>query len=106
MGMCLVTNLGFADDLLLYSTSLEQLQKIMCDFKRSTEKVGLKFNPEKTNILAIVNCIKFSEGLAKYNVSIVIHTWKLDSKYVHAVECCTFRKKRFLACNKNVKNSS
>ena len=35
---------------------------------------------------AIANCMKFSEGLTKYNVSVVILTWKLDSKYVHADE--------------------
>ena len=35
---------------------------------------------------AIANCRMFSEGLAKCNVSVVIHTWKQDSKYVHAEE--------------------
>ena len=46
------TNLRFADDVLLFATALEQLQKMLCDFKRSTEKVGLKIHPEKTNILS------------------------------------------------------
>ena len=36
-----VTNLRFADDVLLFSTSLVQLQEMMCDFKKSTENVGL-----------------------------------------------------------------
>ena len=35
---------------------------------------------------AIANCMKFSEGLTKYNVSVVIHMCKLDSKYVDAEE--------------------
>ena len=40
-----LTNLRFADDVLLFSTSLEQLQRMMCDFKRHTERVGLKIHP-------------------------------------------------------------
>ena len=35
-----LTNLRFADDVLLFSTSLVQLQKMMCDFEQSTESVG------------------------------------------------------------------
>ena len=46
-----LTNLRFADDVLLFSTSPEQLQKMLCDFKHSTERVGLKIHLEKTNIL-------------------------------------------------------
>ena len=46
------TNLRFADDLLLFATTKEQLQKMMCDFKHSTEKVGLKIHPGKTKILS------------------------------------------------------
>ena len=58
MGKCLgdfeshcLTNLRFADDVLLFSTSPQQLQKMMCYFKHSTARVGLKIHPEKTNIL-------------------------------------------------------
>ena len=32
--------------------SLDQLQRMLCDFKRSTEKVGLKIHPEKTKVLS------------------------------------------------------
>ena len=32
-----LTNLRFADDVLLFSTSLVQLQTMLCDFKQSTE---------------------------------------------------------------------
>ena len=39
------TDLRLADDVLLFSTSLEQLQKMMCYFEKSTERVGLKFSP-------------------------------------------------------------
>ena len=45
-----LTNLCFADDVLLFPTSLVQLQKMMCDIKHSTETVGLKIHPNKTNI--------------------------------------------------------
>ena len=44
-----LTNLRFPDDVLLFSTSLEQLQRMMCDFKRSTEKVGLKIHQDKNS---------------------------------------------------------
>ena len=47
-----LTNLRFADDLLLFSTSLEKLKDMLCDFKRSTEAVGLGIHPDKTNILS------------------------------------------------------
>ena len=47
-----LTNLRFADDVLLFSTSLVQLQKMLCDFKQSTESEGLKLRPDKTKILS------------------------------------------------------
>ena len=46
------TNLRVADDVLLFSTSQVQLQKMMCDIKQSTERVGLKIHPDKTKILS------------------------------------------------------
>ena len=46
------TNQRFGDDLLLFSASLEQLRGILCDFKKTTESVGLKIHPEKTKILS------------------------------------------------------
>ena len=47
-----LTNLRFADNVLLFSTSLAQLQKMICDFKKNTENVGLKIHPDKTRILS------------------------------------------------------
>ena len=35
-----LTNMRFADDVLLFASSKEQLQKMLCEFKRSTEKSG------------------------------------------------------------------
>ena len=47
-----LTNLRFADDVLLFASSKEQLQRMLCEFKRSTEKVGLRIHPEKKKILS------------------------------------------------------
>ena len=47
-----LANLRFADDVLLHASTKEQLQIMMCDFKHSTEKVGLKIHPGKTKILS------------------------------------------------------
>ena len=33
-----VTNLRFADDLLLFSTSLHKVDEVLCEFKRSTDR--------------------------------------------------------------------
>ena len=46
-----LTNLRFADDVPLFASSKEQLQKMLCEFKQSTEKVGLRIHPGKTKIL-------------------------------------------------------
>ena len=46
-----LTNLRFAGDVLLFATS-KQLQKMLCESKKSTGKVGLRIHPEKTKILS------------------------------------------------------
>ena len=47
-----LTNLRFADDVLLFATSIEQLQKMMYEFRESIEKVGLRIHPGKTKVLS------------------------------------------------------
>ena len=47
-----VTNMRFADDVLLFASTKEQQQKMLGEFKRSTEKVGLRIHPGKTKILS------------------------------------------------------
>ena len=47
-----LTNLRFADDVMLFATSKEQLRKMMYEFKEATEKVGLRIHPDKTKILS------------------------------------------------------
>ena len=46
------TYLRFADDVLLFSTSLSKLKDILQDFKRRIERVGLEIHPNKTKILS------------------------------------------------------
>ena len=47
-----LTNLRFADDVMLFATSKEQLRKMLCEFKKVTEKVCLRIHPDKTKILS------------------------------------------------------
>ena len=47
-----LTNLRFADDVPLFETSKDQLQQMLCEFKESTEKVGLRIHPGKTKVLS------------------------------------------------------
>ena len=56
-----VTNLRFADDVLLFSTSLAKLRDMLCDFKASTEAVGLGIHPDKTKILSNQDKVKAKE---------------------------------------------
>ena len=56
-----LTNLRFVDDVLLFSTSLEKLREMLCEFKISTEAVGLEIHPDKTKILSNQAQIKANE---------------------------------------------
>ena len=56
-----LTNLRFADDVLLFSTSLKKLRDMLCDFKTSTEEVGLGIHPDKTKILSNHDNVKEKE---------------------------------------------
>ena len=47
-----LTNLRFADDVVLFSTSVERLREMLCEFKTSTKAVGLGIHPDKTKILS------------------------------------------------------
>ena len=47
-----LTNLRFADDVMLFANSKEQIRNMMCEFKEATEKVGLTIHPNKTKILS------------------------------------------------------
>ena len=56
-----LTNLRFADDVLLFSTSLNKLRDMLCEFKISTEAVGLGIHPHKTKILSHQDKVKAKE---------------------------------------------
>ena len=45
-----LTNLRFADDVLLLVSSKEQIRKMLCELRKVTEKVGLRIHPDKTKI--------------------------------------------------------
>ena len=54
MGMCssahdrdCFTNLRFADDVMLFAISKEQIRKMLCEFKKETEKVGFRIHPDE-----------------------------------------------------------
>ena len=53
-----LTNLRFADDVLLFSTSLGKLREMLCDVKTSTEAVGLGIHPDKTKVLSNQDKVK------------------------------------------------
>ena len=47
-----VNNLRYADDTTLISESEEELKSLLMKLKEESEKVGLKFSIQKTNIMA------------------------------------------------------
>ena len=53
-----LTNLRFADDAMLFATCKEQLRNMMYEFKKATEKVGLRIHPDKTNTLSNQSSMK------------------------------------------------
>ena len=56
-----LANLRFADDVLLFSTSLDKLRDMLCEFKTSTEAVGLGIHLDKTKILSNQDKIKVKQ---------------------------------------------
>ena len=46
-----ISNLRFADDVMLTANSVSQLRKMMTAFKRSTERQGLNIHPQKPKML-------------------------------------------------------
>ena len=66
-----LTNLRFADDVLLFSTSLEKLREKLCEFKTSTEAVGLGIHPDKTKILSNQDKVK-AKKITVNNVKIEV----------------------------------
>ena len=64
-----INNLRFADDTTLMSESEEELKSLLMKVKEESEKVGLKLNIQKTNIMA----------------SVPITSWQIDGETVETV---------------------
>ena len=64
-----INNLRYADDTTLMAESEEELKSLLMKMKEEREKVGLKFNIEKTKIMA----------------SCSITSWEIDGKTVETV---------------------
>ena len=64
-----INNLRYADDTTLMAESEEELKSLLMKVKEEGEKVGLKFNIQKTNIMA----------------SGPITSWEIDGETVEAV---------------------
>ena len=47
-----INNFGYADDTTLMAESKEELKSLLMKVKEESETVGLKFNTEKTKIMA------------------------------------------------------
>ena len=55
-----ITNLRYADDILLIARSLSQIKTMLADLVLETAKVGLKIHPNKTKIQ--YNNIRYGVG--------------------------------------------
>ena len=64
-----INNLRYADNIILMGESQEELKSLLMKVKEESEKVGLKFNIQKTKIMA--------SGL--------ITSWQIDGKTVETV---------------------
>ena len=76
-----LTNLRFADDVLLFSTSLDKLRDMLCEFKISTEAVGLGIHPDKTKILSNQDKVKAKE-IEVENIKIEILEKTASARYL------------------------
>ena len=70
----MVRNLRYVDDTILMAESEEELKSLLMKVKEESEKVGLKFNIQKTRILA----------------SGPITSWEIDGEAVETVSHFTF----------------
>ena len=69
-----INNLRYADDTTLMIVSEEELKSLLMEVKEESEKVGLKFNIQKTKIMA----------------SGSITSWKIDGETVETVSDFNF----------------
>ena len=60
-----LTNLRYADDILLDARSLPQIKKVLADVENEAAKVGLKLHPDKTKIRHARNGIGYGANVRK-----------------------------------------
>ena len=79
-----LTNLRFADDVMMFATSKEQIRKMLCEFKKVTEEVGLRIHPDKTKILSNQSTIDSDtkKHLEVDNMKVEILTRGESTKYL------------------------
>ena len=70
-----INNLRYVDDITLMAESEEELKSLLMKVKKESEKVGLKFNIQKTKIMA----------------SGPISLWQIDGETVETVTDFNFR---------------
>ena len=67
-----ISNLRYADDNTLMAESKEQLKSLLMKVKKESEKVGLKLNIQKTNIMA-------SDSITSWQTDgPTLETWRLN----------------------------
>ena len=87
-----INNLRYADDTTLMAESEEELKSLLMKVKEKSEKVGLKFNIQKTKIMA--------SGL--------ITSWQIDGKTMETVTDFIFLGSKITAdgdCSHELKDS-
>ena len=85
-----INNLRYADDTILVAESEEELKSLLMKVKVESEKVGLKFNIQKTNIMA----------------SGPITSWEIDGETVEIVSDFIFLSSKITAdgdCSHEIK---
>ena len=89
-----INNLRYADDTTLMAESKEELKSLLMKVKEESEKVGLKFNIQKTKIMAF--CPIISWQIDGETMETVIDFIFLGSKTIADGDCSHEIKRRLL----------
>ena len=85
-----INNLRYTDDITLKAESEEELKSLLMKVKKKSEKIGLKFNIQRTNIIA----------------SSPITSWQIDAETMEAVADFIFLVSKIIAdsdCSHEIK---
>ena len=96
-----INNLRYADDTTLMTESEEELKSLLMNVKEEIEKTGLKFNIQKTKIIASGPITSWQEG---ETMEIVTDFIFLGSKITAAGDCSHEIKRRLLLRRKAMTN--